>query len=338
MAKQNRDKSVSEILKRAYDGQYKLSAEDFDALLETYGDEDAQEKVRKKLGLGSTDELMQQMAAVMNSASNAPNYFARLERKMKRGEVTEDLASGLNVLRDFTQYGIGSGQARQADRTLGRLRRPNMPALPQRDIYLDNAIADAQRGTMDAARVIEPARQELQRGFASDLAAARGAVGGQAGAYGALAQTAALRRNRGISELAPIIDNIRSREQARLDDLLARRSAQRQQDFQNRLQLYDQENSIYNQDVTAASELGLAGRENMYGALNQMPDSLAVLGGSLATRQRAARPQRAELPPEDRTQVPELDQFKEELINTSILYNPNKYQRQSPYYNRSRYA
>jgi hypothetical protein len=334
-------KDVAEILKRTYEGNYKLTSEDFDAILETYGDASAQNKIKKELGIGSTEELIQQMSQILNSADNSQNYFARLERKMKRGEVTEELATGLNALRDLTQFGIGAGQAAQSDRALSRLRRPNAPTTPMRDPYLDQAISGAQLGTMDAARQIEPARQELQRGFYSDLAAARGAVGGQGAAYGALAQNAALRRNRAIGELAPIMDNIRGRQQSRVDELMARRQAMRQQDFSNRLQLYDYENQAYNQDVGAAAELGLAGRENMYGALGNLPDSIAAFGGTMYGRQLGRRPasQRSSVPPEDRTQVPELDAFQEELINTSLLYNPARYQRQTPYYNnRNRYA
>jgi hypothetical protein len=327
---------LSKIMEKYQSGDYTLTKEEFDQLLEASGKPTAQEKIAKQLGLGSTEELQAQISDILQQAKNSPNYFQRLERKIKRGETTADLAAGFNVVRDLTQGFIGSRQVSASNRALARNQRPALPGLPPADPRLDQAISEAQRGTMDAARMVEPARQGIERGFASDLTAARGAVGGQASAYGALAQTAALRRNRGFAELAPVIDSVRAREQARLDDLLARRGQQRQQDFGNRMQLYDFANQNYQQDANAAAELGLAGRENMYGAINSLPDSLAAYGGTFADRQfnvpNVRNPfQRKTLPPEHKTQVPELDAVQEELMNTSLLYNPDKYQRQQPY-------
>lgn len=276
----------------------------------------------KKLGVSSMEEFVQERDSIFKSAANTETYFQRLEKKIKRGQVTEDTLNSLNVARDLFKLGTSMGQINKSDKALSKLKRPSLPQLPKYDAGLDYEINRAQQGTMDAAKVVEPARQAIDRGFTADLTSARGAVGGQSGAYGALAQTAALRRNRAYGELSPMIDNVRAREQSRVDNLLSRRMQERQQNFDNRSQLYNFDNANYQNDVNAASDLGLAGRENLAGTFDSLPSSLAAFAGTQYGRRNSIRP-------EDTTMVPEIDEFRRNQIENNMLYNPMMFERPS---------
>lgn len=318
---------VKSILEKQVDGQYSLTAEEFDDLIKASGDPELIAQVNKQLGRTATaDDTIGAIASIMKDAQNYPNYQARLEKKMKRGEVTEDLAAGFGVLRDLIQTGVGASQISQSNRALRGLRRPTPPGVPGEDKVFSNALSEAQRGTFNAARTIEPAKQAIQGGFANDLAVARDVSGGQAGTYGALAQAAANRRNRSFGELAPMADNARAREQARVDELLQTRQIQRQRDYQNRMSLYDANNDAYQQDSNAAAELGAAGRDNLYGGIGNLSSSLPVLGGTSYGRSiNLPRMRARQNMGTNRTGIQEMDNFQEMINNNPYYRRGNNY-------------
>lgn len=270
---------------------------------------------------------------ILAAAANGPNRLDRLEEKMKRGEITAKSAAVLNVFKDLVNISASEAQIRRSNRELSRLRRPGLPAPLRDDPALNNAIEQSQRGTLDAARAVEPIRQELDNQYAADQAVARDISGGQSSVYGGLSQLSSLRKRRGLNALVPAIDSIRAREQERLDALLQQRAAQRQnawtQQFQNALIDTQQ----YNNDLAAASELGAIGRENLYGTLNNMAPSLATLAGySHGARINVPnfRLPQIRLPRLRRyTGNKELDEYNDKVTNNLIGANVN-YGRVSP--------
>lgn len=236
------------------------------------------ESVRQQLGYTSSEELAKDIAESLNSASNGANYFETLRDRIKRGEVANELASGFGALSDLTEVLVGSGQIRASKKTLQALSRPQLPDVPQRDERLSKVISDAQAGTFDTARQLQPLRDTIERGYGADLQTARSIAGGQAGALGALGQTASIRRNQAITGMAPIIDSIRSREQARLDNLLGMRQDETQRNFANRMYQYGQRNDNYNIDRAYAEDRLAAGQANLFGGLRNFGNNLAVLG------------------------------------------------------------
>lgn len=317
---------IVEVLKKDHGSDYQLESKDFDGILKGIGDPNVIKQVNAKLGRTETyDDTKQALANIMASAKNYPNYQARLEKKMQRGELTESLASGLGVARDLFQIGIASGQIKQSNSTLAKLVRPSIPGLPRNDKTLDSALSNAQMGTFDAAREIEPAKQAINSGYQNDIMNARAAAGGQQGTYGALAQEASLNRNRSLMGLAPMVDNARAREQTRVDDLLARRSEQRQQGFENQKSLYDLTNNNYMQNVQTASQLGQAGRENLYGGVGNLSDSLSVLGGNVQLPNWAQKQRNQEMGQTDTpeyTGVPEMQNMQQTLDQHAAYRNP----------------
>jgi hypothetical protein len=233
-----------------------------------------------KFGMASAEEISNIFNIAVQGASNKESFLDRLERRQKRGELAEELSAGFNVIKDLAGLGASMGQIRQSNRTLRGLRRPGLPTPPTEDPELQNAIYNAQQGTMNAARQVQPMVEGLNQQYAQDLGLARDISGGQASTYGALGQLASLRRSRGLAETAPLVDNIRAREQARLDNLLARRQGFRQQDFQNRLGLGELALNQYNQDIGAAGIQGQIGREHLFNTMGNLADDLSVLGAN----------------------------------------------------------
>lgn len=231
-------------------------------------------------GMASADEISNIFNIALQGASNKESFLDRLERRQKRGELAEELSSGFNVIKDLAGLTASMGQIRQSNRTLRGLSRPGMPTPPSEDPQLQQAIYQASQGTMNAANQVQPVIEGLNQQYAQDLGLARDISGGQSSTYGALGQLASLRRTRGLNEAAPIIDNIRAREQARLDDLLARRQGFRQQDFQNRLGLSEMALNQYNKEASAAGLQGQIGRENLFSTYGNLADDLSVLGAN----------------------------------------------------------
>lgn len=257
---------------------YTFTKDEFDQLIKALGNDSAIQKIAKQLGYDNIDQAKSELPEILAMAANGENYFSRLEKRIKRGELTQDLGAGLDAIVNLTKMGVASSQIAASNKALGRIIRPGLPSVPKEDESLSNAIYEAQRGTFDTARAVAPIKQGIEDTYQSDLQAARAASGGQSSTFGALAQGAALRKRRGYGEMAPIIDSIRAREQARLDSLLAQRQQQRQQDFQNRMSIFDRSADFYNQDIAAANELGLAGRENLFSSMGNLASNLSVIG------------------------------------------------------------
>jgi hypothetical protein len=268
----------SAIKKYASGNPFKLTEAEANALFqakerELAGDPQAKRPFESAEASGATFE------EILAAAANGPSYLDKLEDRMRRGEVTERSAAVLNVFKDVVNLTASRGQIKRSDRALARLRRPGLPTPLREDQALNNAISGAQAGTLNAARVVEPIRQELDNQYAADQAVARDISGGQAATYGGLSQLSSLRKRRGLNSLAPEIDAIRAREQARLDNLLQQRAQQRQASWDQQFRNAYMNREAYNMDLAAAADLGRVGRENLYGTLNNLAPSIATLAG-----------------------------------------------------------
>lgn len=310
-----KNKELIDKLKKLISGElgtHTLSKTEQDEVLALLSDTEKAEKTREALGLDSIEEVTSLFPSLLGQATNGESYLARLEKKMQRGELTEKLSGAFNTLVGLTQLGVSANQINKSNKDLGVLNPPGTPSIPQEDPALSNAIYEAGRGTFDAGRAASVAKRQIRNNRLVDEAQARQIAGGQAGIYGALNQASALRTNRGYAELTPMIDSIRAREQARLDNLLQMRQQNRQTDFNNRMSIYDQANQNYRNDMNAAGQLGQAGRENLFTSLGGLSNSLAVMGGGINFR--------------NKTGVKELDDFNSKA-------NANLSSHMNPYYN-----
>lgn len=173
-------------------------------------------------------------------------------------------------------------QIQNSNKAIKNLVKPTLPNPDVLDPAVNSAIADAQRGSLDALRALEPAKAEIAQQRLADMQTAKSVSGGQAGAYGSLATAAGLRANRAALSLPGIQDSIRARQQQRADSLIGLRQNVRQNEFQNRMGIADRNLEQYTADLSAASSLGQAGRTNLRNTLGQLPNTITrAVGGAM---------------------------------------------------------
>ena len=122
--------------------------------------------------------------------------------------------------------------------------------------------------------------------YLSDLNQAKVASAGQAGTYGALAQVASQRRGRGAQALAPIIDDIKAREQGRLDNLTGMKIGENQAIQQSNAQYYPNDLYQYQLEQQAAGQLGSQGRSNLFQSLANFGNDAVPVAANFATKRR----------------------------------------------------
>ncbi len=209
-----------------------------------------------------------------------------LAQSTEKSKFTENLSKGLGLILGMTDVGASIKQIAESKSALQKSKKPSRPAIPARDSYLQQALRTAQDVTQGVQTAIAPVEAQIQDQYQADIANAKTASTGQAGAYGSYAQLAANRRNRAAMELAPIADQIRSRNQARLDDLVSQRRDETQQQFQNQASLYPYDLQQYGMEQAAAAELGSTGRQNLRNSLYNVAGQIAPTVADLYTERK----------------------------------------------------
>jgi hypothetical protein len=205
----------------------------------------------------------------------------------QQGQKTSDrLAEGISLVLAGTDVVNSIAQIRAGNKAAKQSQKPGKPAIPQRDVMLQQALRNAEQGTMDSGRAVAAARGEIQDQYYNDIANAKTASSGQAGAFGSYAQIAADRRNKSSLQLAPIQDTIKAREQSRYDSLLGMRQDETQQMFDNQSQFYGQDLYQYNLDQQAAAGLASTGRSNLRTGLYNLGGQVADVAGRMSAERR----------------------------------------------------
>lgn len=202
------------------------------------------------------------------------------------GKISEKLATGINLVLGGTDIAASINQIRTSNSALRKSRKPGRPAVPQRDLYLQQALRSAEEGTMDAGRALAPVQAQIQDTYLSDIQAAKTASTGQAGAYNANRQLAYNRKNRAALDLAPIQDSIRAREQQRYDNLLGMRQNETQQMFQNQASLYGADLDQYNREQDLKQLVGATGRLNLRDSMYKFGTQVANSIGDYYSNQK----------------------------------------------------
>ena len=175
-------------------------------------------------------------------------------------------------------------QIKNSNRAMQNLQIPTAPNPNVLDPALNNAIAQAQQGSLEAMRALEPAKQEIANQRMLDMQTAKSVSGGNSGTFGALATSASLRGARAGAQLPQMADSIRMRQQQRADSLIGVRQGALQNEFQNRMGVFNQNLGQYNQNINAAGALGVTGRINLRNTIGQFPNAISgVVGGLMPT-------------------------------------------------------
>jgi len=189
----------------------------------------------------SAEEGRQLAADARDSLASNPQYKQQtleIAQKAQAGKTSSGVEQGINLLLAGTDIANSIGQIKRSAAGLKANPRPGRPAIPQRDVMLQQALRNAQEGNFDAARALAPAQAQIQDQYLSDLQNAKTASTGQAGEFGSYAQAAANRRNRAALELVPLQDQIRRGQQERYDNLLGMRLGETQRMFDNQNDLF----------------------------------------------------------------------------------------------------
>lgn len=143
-----------------------------------------------------------------------------------------------------------------------RSRRPGRPPILGRDPYLAAAKEDALKANYDESTAIEAAKSGIQDAYLGDIANARIASGGQAGSFGAYAQSAATRRGRRALELAPVANEVYQQRAARRDRLAGMSAAENQAINESAGRYYPSELEQYKFEQQQLADLGSQGFAN----------------------------------------------------------------------------
>jgi hypothetical protein len=220
----------------------------------------------KKDGSVTKEQTQAAVIEVGRKLQTEPSYkekLIKLATNAKTQKQADNLAAGINLFLAGSDIATSINQIREAKQANNRSKRPARPGVPQRDMYLQQALRGAEEGSMDQGRAVAAAQANINDQYQNDIANAKTASTGQAGDFGAYAQLAANRRNRSALELAPIQDQIKRQEQARYDNLLGMRQDETQNIYNNQLSGYQTDLGQYNQDQDAIQNLLYTGRTNL---------------------------------------------------------------------------
>jgi hypothetical protein len=243
-------------------------------------------KTMKAFG-SSTDAVSndwrQAMASEMEKYRNTPeakDYMNTLLKERAGDRFVKNFKPFFTSILQGVDVANSLSQIRTANNAVRALVPPTLPQSPGPDPALSGAIAKAQQGTFDASRAIAPIKQAANDRYQTDINNAKVVSNGQAGAYGSYAQAASNERYRSGGQQAAVADQVRAREQARLDGLIGMRAGNAQQDFSNRMQGTQIAMDQYNRNALAASTLGSVGRVNLRNSLQGLPESALRTAGA----------------------------------------------------------
>jgi len=221
-----------------------------------------------------------------------PSYREQALQLAQESEAkanSDKIAQGLNVLLGATDIAQSVAQINQSKQGLSKSRRPGRPAIPQRDLYLQQALRAASEGTYDTASALAPAEAQIQDQYLSDLQNAKTASTGQAGAFGSYAQVAANRRRRAGMELIPLANDIRREQTANYNNLLGQRLNETQNIFENQASFYPQDLNQYQNEQAAYGQIGSVGRQNLNNSLYNLAGRIAPVAGQYQARNKYKR-------------------------------------------------
>lgn len=223
-----------------------------------------------------------QIAPALSAFYQGPEgkaHVAEMIRNRASDRFVKRYKPALNLVLQGADIFTSLSQINSSNKALAKLAQPTIPNAPGVDPALNNQIYNAQQGTFDQSRALAPARQAISDAYAAQDNANRQISGGQAGEYGSRTQAAYNERLRASGQLPMIADNIRAREQQRLDGLIGTRAQLAQQNYSNSLQGTQMALNQYNTNVNSAAALGAQGRANLRNVFTTLPENLTRYAG-----------------------------------------------------------
>ncbi len=200
--------------------------------------------------------------------------------KTKTGQA---VVAGINTL-------LAGGDLIQSQQQINKFksesrksRRPGRPPVLERDPYLAAAKADALQESYAPSVAERAASAGIQEAYQGDIANAKVASGGQAGAFGAYGQAASSRRGRRTLEMAPTINDIEMQRKGRIDRLAGQSAAENQAINQSASQYYPTDLRQYQFEQEQLANLGQAGYGNRRVATGELAAQIPGLANQFIT-------------------------------------------------------
>jgi hypothetical protein len=281
------------IIQRHMAGQ-PLSKEDNDFFVKylPYVDETRMKRIIEQGVTGGfspedVDNAIQQMTVAQITKPEYKQKLMDFASTKEAGRVAGNVRNAVNTALAAVDIGLSASQISNVRNELRKSRRPQRPAPLTKDPTLQAELGAAQQETLDAARAVSPAQQAILDNYMSDLNQARTASTGQAGVYGALGQVASTRRARASQQLAPVVDTIRARRQARLNDLLRMNQAENMAIQQSQAQFYPTDQMMYLREQQGLGGALAQGRQNLRGALTNIAAPAVEMTAQNVLRKRS---------------------------------------------------
>jgi len=268
----------------------KISKDDRDFFTSAHSEADPKvfDSINEKVKAGTPledadyDALFNETRKMLTSPENKEKVLG-LAQKVEQGKISQNVRMGLNLALAGTDIATSLQQIKKGNQITQNARRPVRPPVLQRDQLLANALADAGNNRNDVTRALLPAQQGINDAYQADLANARTAAGGQAGAYGAYAQSAVNRRNQANLNLVPLGDQVRRENQRRYDSLVGQHVQEGEAINASQGRFYPEDLYQYNLNQQMGAGLGQTGRYNLRTSLTGLAQQLPGAIGNLAT-------------------------------------------------------
>lgn len=197
----------------------------------------------------------------------------------RRLPLEQSRASGvLGAVADLVGLGMSIDQIATANRERDLLKEPGRPGMSSTDPGLMAAIRRAQLGATSPYQdpAVALAIKQNQDAYMTGLGQARTASGGQAGAYGALAQSLYGRRLMGNQQVGALAAQTSAQKEAQLGQLLQTKQRGDLYRDMNKADLYKTDVSKWLTESKAVGDLGAAGRLNTLTSLQNLGQNLSM--------------------------------------------------------------
>lgn len=236
--------------------------------------------------------------------------------------MAQKISQGLDAIQNIAGIGIATGQIKRSEGALSKLKKPRGPKPFQRSEELQSALDEVRQGFRDPAStgVLSPLRQAIQEAYSAGIQQAQTSSTGQAGSFGAQAQSLYNQRLQNALEQVPYLEDVRSRYGNMYQGLLGQQQREEQVSSLNELRRYDREYDDYTREAQEAATLGQAGRQNLYQSISGLKPFLAQSLSGLGRQVQGIGNDR------QRTGIDDIDLFEDEIDQSlEVKSNPNLY-------------
>lgn len=240
---------------------------------------------KQRLTAEDTTALLEEMKKSLASPAYKQQILTALQ-KAETEDYTGKLKSAMEIAIGATNMAVGAKQLSAYNKLAKESTKPAAPGMPVETPDYQAARRAVQQSIYQPSIAQKAAEAGIKETYQAELQNAKTAAGGQAGAYGALAQSAATRRGRRQVELAPQIAQIEAENRRNLINFGADSQRLQQQQYGNAVNMYQQQMQNYADQQKTLGGLRSAGEQNVLAAGTQMLQQVPSIAGDRRIQQK----------------------------------------------------